>query len=278
MLVTVDTGGTKTLVSSFGYDGQLDATARFLTPADPELYITTLRSTLKKQFNAATVEAIIIAVPGKVTNNIAVYCDHLGWENFDIAGRLDPDGSLLGDAPIWVENDANLAGLGETRLMSPMPISSLYVTISTGIGTGMITNGRIDPGLERSEGGHAQIEFRDKVQAWEDFAAGSAIYRDFGKFARDIDDEKDWQDIADRISRGFLMIIPLIQPDIIIIGGSMGTYFTRYQQYLQDILREDLPAFIPVPEFKEANHPEEAVLYGCYYYALDRLAHTKITG
>src|SRR5690606_25422172 len=140
-----------------------------------------------------------------------------------------------GKAPVLIENDANLAGLAEARMLDPTPVSSLYVTISTGIGTGVITNGHIDPGLRLSEGGRALIEYDGSVREWESFASGKAIYTIYGKFARDITNKRHWDQIADRISRGFLAAIPLIQPDVIIIGGSIGTYFQRYGKQLEAI-------------------------------------------
>ena len=146
------------------------------------------------------------------------------------------------------------------------------MTISTGIGTGIITNGQIDPGLRYSEGGRALVEFDGVVREWESFASGKAIYNTYGKYARDIHETRTWHQIADRISRGFLAVVPIIQPDVIIIGGSIGSYFDQYGEQLEAILQEKLPAHIPCPRFIQATHPEQAVIYGCYYYALDVLA------
>lgn len=152
-----------------------------------------------------------------------------------------------------------------------MPRQSLYVTISTGIGTGIITDGHIDPALRLSEGGRSLVEFDGVVREWESFASGQAIHKAYGKYARDITSKQTWYQISDRISRGFLAIIPLLQPDIVIIGGSIGTYFDRFSSDLQGILRENLPPHIHCPTFVQAKYPEEAVIYGCYYYALDSL-------
>ncbi|NCS83274.1 ROK family protein, partial [Candidatus Saccharibacteria bacterium] len=66
--------------------------------------------------------------------------------------------------------------------------------------------------------------------------------------------------------------IPVLQPDVIIIGGSIGTYFERYDSDLTAILKDKLPDHIGLPRLVQAQHPEEAVIYGCYYYALDALA------
>jgi glucokinase len=41
------------------------------------------------------------------------------------------------------------------------------------------------------------------------------------------------------------------------------------------LLKEKLPEHIPAPKIIQAAHPEEAVIYGCYYYALDMLDTKK---
>ena len=79
------------------------------------------------------------------------------------------------------------------------------------------------------------------------------------------------------MSRGFLAVVPIVQPDVIIIGGSVGTYFERYGEFLSEILTDHLPPHIPCPKIIQAKHPEEAVVYGCYYYGKDYLALAKTT-
>lgn len=269
MLVTVDTGGTKTLIASFEQNGDIGEMIKFPTPPDQADYVTLLRSTLQKNYANTPVEAIVIALPGIVKDGVALWCNNLGWKNFDAQAALS---GVLGDTPVIIENDANLAGLSETRVLDPTPLLSLYVTISTGIGTGIITNGQIDPGLRYSEGGRALVEFDGIVREWESFASGKAIYEAYGKYAREITNERVWRQIADRISRGFLALVPVMQPEVIIIGGSIGSYFEKYGEQLQAILQEKLPEHITCPRFVQAKHPEEAVIYGCYYYAVDYLA------
>lgn len=269
MIVAVDTGGTKTLVTLFSHDGVAGKMIKFPTPPKKEDYVALLHDTLRKEYGGQRIEAVVIALPATIIDGVAVWFGNLDWKNLDIAKELK---GVLGSAPIFVENDANLAGLAETRSRSPMPKSSLYVTVSTGIGTGITTNGKIDPGLRLSEGGQMPVEFQTKIQTWESIASGKTIYNTFGKYARDIHDKKTWNEIADRISRGFLVAIPLLRPEIIIIGGSIGTYFKEYSDELKTILKEKLPDHIPIPKIVSAKHPEEAVIYGCYYYAVDQLA------
>lgn len=242
---------------------------KFPTPKKEREYVTLLQETLQQHYKSQDVEAVIVALPGIIKNGVAVWCNNLGWKDFDAASALK---GALGNAPVLIENDANLAGLAETRVLDPVPQSSLYVTISTGIGTGVITNGHIDPGLRLSEGGRILVEFDGMVREWESFASGKAIFAAYKKYARDITSGRTWEHIADRISRGFLAVIPMIQPEVVIIGGSIGTYFESFAPTLEGILKEKLPPHIPCPVFRKAAHPEQAVLYGCYYYALDSLA------
>jgi len=271
MLVAVDTGGTKTLVASFLEDGRVGEQFKFPTPPTTIEWTVMLREVLETHFAGEDIEAIVVAMPGIVKNGVAVWCNNLKWMNFDVARALK---GVLDNAPLFIENDANLAGLAETRQLKTIPDFSLYVTVSTGIGSGIITNGIIDPALRNSEAGRSLVEFDGAVREWESFASGKAIYKAYGKYARDITSKRVWHHIADRISRGFLAIIPVLQPDVIIIGGSIGTYFEHFGKDLTGLLKEHLPAHIPTPKLVQAKHPELAVIYGCYYYALDALAVT----
>ena len=268
MLVAVDTGGTKTLVASFLEDGHIGEQFKFPTPRTTSEWTATLKDVLESHFGNETIDAIVVAMPGIVKNGVAVWCNNLKWANFDVASALQ---GVLGDAPLFVENDANLAGLAETRQLKEIPGLALYVTVSTGIGSGIITEGIINPDLRHSEAGRSLVEFDGVVREWESFASGKAIYKAYGKYARDITSKRIWHNIADRISRGFLAVIPVLQPDIIIIGGSIGTYFEHFGKDLHGLLKERLPAHIPAPKIIQAKHPELAVIYGCYYYALDAL-------
>jgi predicted NBD/HSP70 family sugar kinase len=264
MLIAVDTGGTKTLIASFSEDGTLGESFKFETPKDKTDYINLLKTTIDAHYPADSIDAIVVALPGHTDPKTGRLIDanHLNWHDFDAKAVL----SETYNCPILIENDANLAGLAEARRLSPVPGNCLYITISTGIGTGIITDGHINPTFSESESGDMVLEYKGTLDLWEDIASGKAIYETYGHYAHDITDEKTWQEIADKISRGLLTLIPILRPEIIIIGGSIGTYFDRYSKTLIELLDSQLPH---VPLIVAANHPEQAVIYGCYYYALD---------
>ena len=271
MLITVDTGGTKTLVTAFDRQGKPGDSFRFPTPKNEDDYIGTLGELIHEQYVSKNkkIDALVIGTAGLISDNKVVNSPNLGWDNFDIAKKLS---GVVQDAPIWLENDANLAGLSETIRLKKQPRNSLYVTISTGIGTGVIADGIIDHNMAMSEGGHMLIEYDGKLREWEHFASGKSIKETYGKYARDIESRHVWNQIADKISRGFLVLIPMISPDVIIIGGSIGTYYDKYIDSLTKMISKQLPEFIPMPKFYQAKHPEEAVIYGCYYYGIQQLA------
>lgn len=270
MLITVDTGGTKTLVASFSEDGEIAHSVRFPTPKDQDEYITTLLEVLGSEFEG-TIDTLSIAAPAVIEDGVIKMCSNLPWKNFPLVERLKAHYAC----PILLGNDSKLAGLAEARAITPSPKLCLYVTISTGIGIGVTSNGHLVHELVKSEAGRMILEYDGILRDWESFASGRAIYERYGKYASEITSKRAWRDIADTISRGLLVLIPTIEPDVVVIGGSIGTYFEHYGETLAGLLKERLPALIAQPVIVKAKHPEQAVIYGCYYYAIDTLTDSK---
>ncbi len=269
MIVTVDTGGTKTLITGFDSQGQPGREYKFPTPKNQKEYLTALLAALSEHYQPAGIDAIVVGVPGVITDDSTVaWCGNLPWKNFALADELKKHYTC----PIWLQNDAKLAGLSETNALKTVPAVSMYATISTGIGVGVIMNGKLLPELARTEAGHMLLEFDGKLHKWEDFASGKAIHEVYGKYAYQIDDPRIWERIADAISRGFMALIPAFQPDVIIIGGSIGTHFDHYDNILRNLLDDKLAKGLIRPKLLKATHPQEAVIYGCYYYAVQKLA------
>lgn len=79
-----------------------------------------------------------------------------GWDRVSLTARL---AASLG-APAWLENDANAGALGEFRYGAGRGCQNMvYVTISTGIGAGLMINGQLLYGLGESAGevGHQTV-------------------------------------------------------------------------------------------------------------------------
>ncbi len=266
MFVGVDIGGSKTLVATFSDDGVITEKKRFRTPSDYESFLDELTE-ITASLQTNDFRAGGVAVPGKVDRHRGYGLDfgNLDWHNVPIQADIEH----IFHCPIIIENDANLGALSESMLR-PNDIRLLYITISTGIGTGFVENRELDPELLDSEGGQMAFEYHNKLVAWEDFASGRAITERFGKKAVEITDEKVWQRIAHDLATGFIELIAIAQPDIIVIGGSVGRYFDRYKSFLLDELKRYNNPLVPIPEFQTATRPGEAVVYGCYDLAYKR--------
>jgi len=181
------------------------------------------------------------------------------WRNFPLAGEL----SRIYGLPVQVDNDANAAALAETLWGVGRGYRTVfYVTIGTGIGTGIVFDGQIYHGRTGSaaEGGHMTIDFDGppcgcgKRGCIETFAAGPAIARlararllEAGSpnsrllaFAGGNRDAITSQHVGQALAAGdpvaqhvlqqvvgYLSvwlgnIIDLLEPDVVIIGGGVA--------------------------------------------------------
>lgn len=256
----IDIGGTKTLVASLDEHGVIIEHHKFPTPKMytdflKQLAIFVDKLTTKK-FLAASV-----GTPSKVDreHGIAIAFGTLPWRNLP----LRQDVKKIVHCPVLIENDANLAGLSEAMLIKNYR-KVLYVTISTGIGTGFIVDQKIEPATADSEGGQMLLSHGGKLEDWEDFASGRAFARRFGKKASEIIDPKTWRIVAHDIALGLIELIAVMQPDAIVLGGGFGGHYDKYRHFLDDYLREYENPLFTVPVIKEAARPAFAVLYGCY--------------
>jgi len=272
MYLAIDIGGTKTLVTCFDKHGTLREQLRFLTPTDYRLFIRQIAKSVAdlstKEFLAAGV-----ALPGLIDreHGTGVVFGNLPWRNVSI----EKDIERIAKCPVYLENDANLAGLSEAELLQDEFSKVLYVTISTGIGTGVIIDQQIDPDFADAEGGHIILEHNGRRQMWEKFASGSAIVRRFGKRAQDITDVKTWRIIARDIATGLTDLSAVIQPEVIVLGGGVSTYFDRFAPYVKEEMERFSTPLTKAPQLRRAQRPEEAVAYGCYLFAKEKHARSR---
>jgi predicted NBD/HSP70 family sugar kinase len=263
MILAIDIGGTKTLVAAVDETGEIQDENKFATPKNYKEFLKTLGTVLSATNHHYS--GAVVAAPGKVIRPVGDVeaFGNLSWKNVQLARDVK---KLVG-CPVVVENDANLAGLAEAHSLDLMPHRVLYVTISTGIGTGIITNGVIDPDFADSEGGVMLFEHNNKLVSWEDFASGRAIVKKYGKKASEINDPKVWDEIAEWFAVGIVNLTSVLDPDVIIIGGGVGTHFKKYEQPLRKYIEKLTPPVVSIVPIFEAKQPEQAVINGCVIYA-----------
>ena len=262
-ILAIDVGGTKTLLASFNSDGKVTEKVKFPTPLVYQDFISELTKAVAG-LTTTKFEKCIIAMPGKMDRKSGVVhaFGNLQWHDVPIVDDLERELAI----PIKIENDAKLAGLSEAHLI-PQYRKVLYITVSTGIGGGMIINGKIDPNNHDAEYGHMLLEHDGNLQRWEEFASGKAIVAKFGKRASEIDDPGTWYIVARNIALGLINVIAATTPDAIVIGGGVGSHFAKFGEKLASELKIYEDDLLHVPPVFGAQNAEEAVIYGCYILA-----------
>ncbi|KAB8330450.1 ROK family protein [Scytonema tolypothrichoides VB-61278] len=163
LILALDFGGTKLAAATvnagsqqwLGYQRRLSPTN---ANADTDLEI--MRSLINSLLKGAKPEAIGVSFGGPVdatTGKVRLSHHVLGWENVPLRDLLEEEFGV----PAYVDNDANVAALGEYRFGAGQGYDSLfYMTVSTGVGGGWILNGKPWRGAEGMAGeiGHMVVD------------------------------------------------------------------------------------------------------------------------
>jgi fructokinase len=182
-----------------------------------------------------------------------------GWAQTNVAGRLQD--SL--DVPVAFDTDVNAAALGEQRWGAAVGLGSFcYVTVGTGIGGGVVVNGRLVHGLLHPELGHMRIP-HDRVEdpfpgscpyhgdCFEGLASGEAMRQRWGHGAHELTDDEPWKLEAQYLAFGLVNVIYALSPERIILGGGVMKEPTLLSR-VKERLRELLAGYFDAPEFKDA--------------------------
>ena len=207
----------------------------------------------------ALIGSIGIGCPGTVnpTNGNIIFAPNLNLTNIPIGVRVS-EGLKL---PVYVENDANNAALGEAMFgAAKRSRSSVTVTLGTGIGSGIVIEGKIysGPFFGAGELGHHVIHLNGEAcgcgqrGCWEAYSSATALIRDTvngaqnnpnsiinslangnlnaitaktafdGAIAGDNISIGIVENYLDYLSAGLANIVNIIQPEIIVIGGGIS--------------------------------------------------------
>jgi glucokinase len=272
MFGAIDVGGTKTLLATFNKSGDLLKKIKFETPKEYEDFKLELAKQ-SSDIDINKLDVVTVGIPAKInkTGGIGVYFANLPWKDVPI----QKDVEAIFKCPVLVKNDAKLAALSEALELNDKYRKVLYLTVSTGIGAGLIIDKKIDPDFEDIEVGQMLFENEGKLDRWEHFASGKAIVTRFGKPAKDITDSRDLNIIAHNIAIGLIDLIASLTPEIIIIGGGVGSHFDKFGDRLVKDLRTYQSNLLTIPPIIKAAHAEEAVIYGCYYLGKSNYEHAN---
>jgi glucokinase len=186
MIGAVDIGGTKIAVAAAGGDGTVLFRRECLT--EPQLGFPNAMLRIQKMLRQAvdacgSMQGIGIACPGPLdpfTGVIGEVGTLPGWMGCNLKEPLEREFGVS----VALENDADAAALAEYGCGSGRGAASfIYITISTGIGGGIILGGHLYRGVDGShpEVGHQILDSSGPLcyckahGCWESLASGTAI-------------------------------------------------------------------------------------------------------
>ena len=170
---------------------------------------------------------IVVGVPGPVSHTLGKVVSPpimRGWDGINFQKEFT---DALG-IPTYLENDANLLAFAEHRLVYPDIENMLLVKVATGIGSGMILNGRLHRGTSGSAGdiGHVQLDALKGLpcrcghtDCVESFASGWALTEKLNVLGYKI---KDTSDIAELCRKGDSKILRLVTEASAYIGHAVA--------------------------------------------------------
>lgn len=185
----LDIGGTKMLAGIYDSEGKLLARRRSETQAEQGVSQVIARAALLLRELAQEIgiapgrlAGIGCSAPGPLDSErgVVIFSPNLGWRDVPLAALL----SEMLDARVTIEDDARCAALGEARRGGARGAqNAVYVTISTGIGGGVILNGDIYRGSHGCAGevGHMTLDVGGppcacgNMGCFESLASGTAI-------------------------------------------------------------------------------------------------------
>jgi predicted NBD/HSP70 family sugar kinase len=196
-IVAVDLRPERTTVGLAGVDARFREQTVWPTPQGPSAFAVELERTVKA-FRAAhpnvVFEGMGVSLPGRVdTSGRLLFAPNLGWGQIDIRSALEAAVGL----PVSVENAANACALAEVWFgHHPDDVRNLVaVTVSEGIGVGLLLNGQIVQGRRAMAGefGHVTLDENGpscpcgKRGCWERYASNAAAVQEYLSGASGVD-------------------------------------------------------------------------------------------
>lgn len=184
-----------------------------------------------------------------------------GWSHADIARRLE----RRYDMPIGFHTDVVGAALAEARWGAAAGLSEMaYVTVGTGIGVGMVAEGRPVSGLTHPELGHirpVRLPGDDWIGACafhggciEGLASGPAIAARAGRRAEELSaDDAVWNGVVHAIGQLLHTLVMTGVPRRIVMGGGVMIGAAHLLPRVREAMTRSLGGYVPLAEVMMAD-------------------------
>jgi predicted NBD/HSP70 family sugar kinase len=273
----LDIGGTKFMAAASDAQGKILRRAKAPAPVALAEGLELLQSMTAELAAGEEIAAIGAAIGGPLDWRTGVVSPlhQPEWRQVPLKTRMEE----AFHCPFYVDVDTNVAAFGEYRSCEDPPDRLLYITLSTGMGGGLIIEGRIYRGMrgEHPEIGHQSIHYRcshpERVSCecgvpdcLEALVSGNGILRVYGKPAEDLD-PNEWDEVAYNLGQGLRNLATIYLPDEIVLGGGVALgggeeFIDRAVEVMEAYLR-----LVPSPPVRLSRLGYDTALVGALWAA-----------
>ncbi|MED9905198.1 MAG: ROK family protein [Lachnospiraceae bacterium] len=280
----LEAGGTKMVCAVGSEDGEIFKREVFPTATPKETMPAMIDFFKKEKIAALGIGCFGPVNPKKGTPKYGYITStpKLAWQDYDIVGNFEKELHC----PIGFDTDVNAAALGEAFYGSTKGLqNSIYITVGTGIGVGVYSEGHLMHGMMHPEAGHILLH-RHPADTYEGgcpfhkdclegLAAGPALEKRWGSKGDTLTDREEvWEMESYYIAQACVNYCMILSPERIVLGGGV-----MKQPALLPLVREKFTAlmagYIRTKEVADVEHyivpaslnDNQAVL-GCIRLAL----------
>lgn len=255
----------------------------------------------KENLNQSQVKGYGFGLPGPIKNNVVIRCPNLGWKKTNITKLFNE--VFNENTLVMASNDALLAGYGEYKKYYSNE-DVVFMTLGTGVGGGVIIDGKILEGAHGAAGeiGHIQVEYEDPrlctcgLYGCLETVASIRGFKEVGlrllkihqgptKLTRttlnppkifnlaisgDILAKKIVTKIANYIAKACAKIALVVDPDKIIIGGGISKAGDYFIDEITKAYKKYTHYGTTKLKIKQAKLLGDAGIYGAYYLIKDK--------
>ena len=306
----VDIGGTTCKIGLFETSGTLQEKWEIPTNTQEagKYILSDVAASLKEKMkergiSSEDLEGIGVGIPGPVgADGVVPVCVNLGWKHLDVAREL---GALMGEIPVKAGNDANVAALGEMWQGGGKGCSNVVmVTLGTGVGGGIIVDGKVVSGANGAGGeiGHITVNPHESLSCncgrkgcLEQYASATGICRlvrgrllqEHENSRLDQAEEISAKAVFDAYKEGDAVAVEIVEkvtgilgnalvniscvtdPEVFVIGGGVSKAGEPLLEAVRKAYRQSAFSSCMDTRFALAALGNDAGIYGCVRLLID---------
>lgn len=299
----VDIGGTSVKMGLFDQEGQVLEKWEIPTRREnsgeeilPDIASSIQAKNTEKGISIEDILGIGMGVPGPITEDGRVLkCVNLGWGIFSVAEKVR---ELTGVEKVKVGNDANVAALGEQWRGGGRGFDSIVmVTLGTGVGGGVVLNGKILTGANGAAGeiGHLPVKEGEsrvcgcgKKGCLEQYSSATGLMRKARELVENTDKPsmmRDYEQLtgkeifaayeagdalagevveefAEFLGLGLAQVAQVLDPQAFVIGGGISKNGPVVTDVIKDRYAKNVMFALQGTEFRLAELGNDAGMYG----------------